>query len=87
MGLILLDLHPGSLLWVAIYGLVSSLSSVLLGASVGSFIDRYATCLPLKLRIHPCMHHIIMLCLAEGRGTALYGFASTVHEGFNLLQS
>ena len=46
MGLILLDLHPDSLLWVAILGLVNSLVSMCLGASVGAYLDRWSPGLP-----------------------------------------
>ncbi|KAK9813728.1 hypothetical protein WJX73_005513 [Symbiochloris irregularis] len=40
LALIMLNLHPGTLLWVAIAGLANSMSSVVFGASVGSFLDR-----------------------------------------------
>lgn len=40
VSLIFLELHPDSFLWVAILGLFTSLTNILLGAWIGSYLDK-----------------------------------------------
>jgi iron-regulated transporter 1 len=42
IGLILLELRPGSLALVAAFGLVDSSAQVLSGPFIGAYVDRYA---------------------------------------------
>lgn len=44
MALLLIHLFPDSLLLVSAYGLIDNLVRVLLGSTVGSFIDRSGSC-------------------------------------------
>lgn len=41
VALILMELHPTSLLLVSLYGLMDNLVRVLLGSTVGCYVDRY----------------------------------------------
>lgn len=42
MGLIMLELHPSSLLFVSLFGLIDAAVQVLFGATVGAYVDRSA---------------------------------------------
>lgn len=45
VALILMRLHPSSLLLVSLYGLLDNLARVVLGSFVGGYVDRWAGCM------------------------------------------
>ena len=59
----MLELHPDSLLWVAIFGLVDNLATVLFGAWIGSFLDRYGgtdhACIPIGIGMGMILAHSV----------------------------
>jgi hypothetical protein len=48
VGLVMLELQPGSLQLVAISGLLGSAAGFLAGGAVGQYVDRQADCIPLS---------------------------------------
>lgn len=50
IGLILLQLHPDSLILVAVFGLMDSGAQFIAGPYIGSYVDRYAALLLLSLK-------------------------------------
>lgn len=76
VGLLMLELHPSSLVLVALWGLVDAAVSVLLGASVGTWVDSQP-----RLAAASRMYLLQNGCLAVSAATALGLLWSGVRQG------
>lgn len=76
VGLIMLELHPSSLLLVAVWGLLDGALSVLCGAAVGAWVDRQP-----RLVAASRMYLLQNSCVALSAATALALLWSSVRTG------
>jgi hypothetical protein len=62
VGLIMLELHPSSLLYVSLFGLLDAAVLVVFGAAVGAYVDRWVTRSEALLGFVCCPLHDSVLC-------------------------